>query len=227
MRYIFLDLDNTICLSKQLVKLPMLRDLELMNGSFKVCIVSGAEYSRMLVQAPLNYVLYMAQNGNETWDGETLLWKNELLDKDDIFQHIVQVATELGIRIGYDMIDDRGSQISFSFVGHHAEQSLKDAFDPDRKIRISLLEKFPHLRAVIGGTTCIDYIPQTKGQNIARLLKQRKIKQSDCLYIGDAFMNHGNDATVMGVIPTFQVESPLGTYEFIKQLYDPRYFPLR
>lgn len=227
LRYLFMDLDNTICKSKQLVELSMLRELEIMNGSFKIGIVSGAEYSRMITQAPLNYVLYMAQNGNETWDSEVLLWKNELRNKDQIFQHIVQIATALGVRIENDMINDRGSQISFSFVGHHAEQGKKDNFDPDRKIRIALLDKFPFPGAVIGGTTCIDYIPFTKGQNIQRYLDKKKIKQSDCLYIGDAFMPYGNDATVMGVIPTFQVEPPLGTYNFIKQLYDPRYFPSR
>jgi hypothetical protein len=34
-------------------------------------------------------------------------------------------------------------------------------------------------------------------------------------------MPYGNDITVMGVIPTFQVRSPLETHKFIKQ-YDCR-----
>lgn len=221
MKYIFFDLDGTLCESKQPIDLHLLRDLEILNGHYRVIIISGAEYSRMLVQAPIAYVTYMAQNGNEVYENGNLLWKNIFMEKPKVEQHYSQCAYELGIQIEDDMVDDRGCQISFSFIGHNAPKEIKALFDPKREIRMELLKKYPFDHAVIGGTTCIDYIPYTKGENIREYLKLHKIKSCECLYIGDAFMPYGNDTTVVGVIPTFQVRSPLETQKFINQ-YDCR-----
>lgn len=217
MKYLFFDLDGTLCESKQLVEPKMLCELERLNERFKVVIISGAELIRMKTQAPLSYVVYMAQNGNQAFD-ERFLWTNELKNKDKILEHINLLAQVMGIKITDDMIDDRGSQISLSFVGHHAPLAEKKKFDPDRKIRIALLEKYPFKGAVIGGTTCIDYIPFTKGENISRYLSLRKIRPYRCLYFGDAFMNYGNDSTVCGIVPTFQVKGPLDTLNFVKYM---------
>lgn len=217
-KYLFFDLDGTLCESKKNLKEDMLFELGRLSKKYSIIIVSGAEISRMLVQAPLKYKTFLSQNGNEAYENEILLWSNESTNKKEIMQHITQCVDELQIKIGEDMIDDRGSQISFSFMGHHAPLEVKQKFDPTRKIRSDLLYKFPFQGAVIGGTTCIDYIPYTKGENIARYLFNKDIQPHECLYIGDAFMNHGNDATVLGVIPIHQVSSPLETLNFIKNL---------
>ena len=226
MKYIFFDLDGTLCESKQLVEIPIIRELEILNSTYKVIIVSGAEFSRMLIQAPMHFITYMAQNGNETWDNGNLLWNNVFTEREKVLEHINLVAKEMKVEITEDMIDDRGCQISFSFVGHHSPLEIKKKFDPDRKKRIALLEKYPYHNAVIGGTTCLDYIPFTKGENILKYIRLRKIRPAECVYVGDAFMNYGNDSTVVGVIPTFQVKSPLETLKFIKQ-YDCRNLPSR
>lgn len=218
MKYIFFDLDGTLCESKQFVKIEMLDELKLLALKYKVFIVSGAELSRMLVQCPLDDVVYMAQNGNEVMEAGRLLWTNELFNKDEIRKHIMQLAIEMDMGLNDDMIDDRGSQISFSFVGHHAPLEKKKKFDPDREIRKRLLQQYPFPKAVIGGTTCIDYIPYNKGENIQKYLDQNKIKRSECLYVGDALQGYGNDATVCGVIPTFEIKSPLDTLNLIKEL---------
>ena len=57
-KYLFFDLDNTLCESKQNVQVFMLKELERLNESKKVFIVSGAELSRMLIQCPLKYTTY-------------------------------------------------------------------------------------------------------------------------------------------------------------------------
>lgn len=215
MKHLFLDLDGTLCESKQFVKTDMLGVLQSLK--LDVMIISGAEYSRMLIQCPIDAV-FMPQNGNEVWDKGKCLWQNELFDKPEIRKHINSLACEMDMGINDDMIDDRGSQISFSFVGHHAPHDKKKAFDPERKIRKALLEKFPFPKAVIGGTTCIDYIPYNKGENIKKYLDLKGWRPQDCLYIGDALKPMGNDETVCGVIPTFEIKSPLETYNFIKEL---------
>jgi phosphomannomutase len=217
-KYLFFDLDGTLCESKKDVKDDMLQELGRLSKKYGIILVSGAELSRMLIQAPLKYAIFMAQNGNEAYDHENMLWQNEFENKKFVIDHIETVAKELDIKIVDDMIDDRGSQVSFSFIGHHAPLEVKKLFDPTRKKRADLLDKYKFTGAVIGGTTCIDYAPYTKGENIQRYLKLKNIRPQDCLYMGDAFMNFGNDATVLGVIPVHKINTHEDTLEFIKQL---------
>lgn len=217
--YLFFDLDGTLCESKKELEDNMLNELARLSKKYQIILVSGAEYNRMLTQAPLKYATFMSQNGNEAYENDKFLWLNKLENREEIMDHIRKVSLfQLNDVPREDMVDDRGAQISFSFVGHHAPLEVKKKFDPDRKIRANILEKMPFKNALIGGTTCIDYIPFTKGENIARYMKLKNIKTTECLYIGDAFMNYGNDATVMGVIPIHQVKSPLETLNFIKLL---------
>lgn len=218
MRYIFCDLDNTLCDSKQPLSRGVLEELKRLNEKNKICIVSGAEIERMRMQAPLLYSAFFAQNGNETYDGEELLWKNEFPQKERVLEHVRLLAQYLDIEITDDMIDDRGSQVSFSLVGHNADPLLKNAFDPDRHIRMNLLDLYPFEGAVIGGTTCIDYVPATKGKNILRFMKLKGLNPSECLYIGDAFMKYGNDETVLGIIPILKVDNWSQTLKFLKQI---------
>lgn len=217
-KYIFIDLDGTLCESKQNVKLDMLRELEHINESRRIFIVSGAELSRMLTQAPLKYVTYFSQNGNYQYDGDRVIRENKLTNRDEILKHIHTIALDLKLEITSDMIDDRGSQISFSFVGHNAPFEAKKQYDPDRSRRMEILKKYPFPNALVAGTTCIDYIPKTKGENIEHYLKLRKIKPSDCLYIGDALEEGANDYSVIGVIPTHAVKNPQETLEFLRTL---------
>lgn len=217
-KYLFFDLDGTLCESKKEIKEDMLLELGRLSKKYGIVIVSGAELSRILIQAPIRYATFLSQNGNEAYENQKLLWLNDFKDKELVKEHIDLCAKEMKVKIGDDMVDDRGAQISFSFIGHHAPLETKKLFDPTRKIRSDLLYKYPFKGAVIGGTTCIDYIPYTKGDNIKRYMELKGIKQQECLYIGDAFMNYGNDSTVMGVIPIHQVRSPLETLEFIQQL---------
>jgi phosphomannomutase len=214
-KYLLFDLDGTLCESKKELREDMLQELGRLSKRYGIALVSGAELSRMMIQAPLKYATFMAQNGNESYENDKLLWANTFDNREEVMKHIEKIKIN---PMTDDMLDDRGCQISFSFIGHHAPLEVKKKFDPDRKVRHRLLEDHPFKGAVIGGTTCIDYIPYTKGENIKRYMDLKDIKPHECLYIGDAFMNHGNDATVLGVIPVHQVNSPLETLNFIKNL---------
>jgi hydroxymethylpyrimidine pyrophosphatase-like HAD family hydrolase len=123
-----------------------------------------------------------------------------------------------------DLLQDRGCQISFSFVGHNADLASKKAFDPDGARRTKYLHSVPfedkEITVNVGGTTCLDYISKegTKGKNIERLLKLKKWKPEDCVYVGDALFKGRNDETVIGVIPNLvRVDSPIDTLKFIEE----------
>lgn len=207
-------MDGTICLSRQNATEEMLGELTRIDEKRKILIVSGAELSRMKLQVPLKYVTYFSQNGNIIYDGDKEVRYNELPDKEEILKHIELLKKDYPNA----EIEDRGSQLTVSFTGFTAPQDIKDRFDPDRKIRMEMLKKHPHPNAWVAGLTGIDYIPKTKGENIQHYLELRKIKPADCLYIGDALESGANDATVVGVIPTFSVKNSEETLKFLRQL---------
>lgn len=214
---LFFDLDGTLCESKQLVEKKMLKQLERLAKKHKIFIVSGGAIDRLMRQCPMDAV-FMSQNGNKTFENESILWENEFNNKIAVLEHIATLANAVNINVKADMIEDRGNQVSFSFVGHSAPFDVKRAFDPTREKRASLLSQFPFTHALIGGTTCIDYVPKTKGDNIRRYMELRDIQPHECLYFGDALQPFGNDYTVFGVIPTFPVNCPEDTYNFIKNI---------
>lgn len=217
MTHIFFDIDGTLCESKQKASNEMLRELFMLYRDYNICLVSGAPYLRMKYQVPLEAV-YFAQNGNEIFYEDVLENVNVFHDKEEALKHITLLSKKTGIEVNGETLEDRGSQLSFSLVGHNEPLEIKKAYDPDRKKRTALLEKYPFPRALIGGTSCIDYVPRTKGENIGSFISVNDIKPCECLYIGDALQGYGNDATVCGVIPTFEVKGPEDTLKFIKTL---------
>lgn len=217
MKYLFLDLDDTLCLSRQEVKPNMVAELRRLSENYKIAIVGGRTVEDMMAQIPLN-LLFMGQNGNIIHQYGGIHWTNELSNKEKIYEHVNLLAKEYNFKIGDDMLEDRGSQIVVSFVGFHAPYEIKQKFDSDRKIRLEMLKRFPHPNAYVAGTTGIDYIPKTKGENIQYYLELEGIKPTECLYIGDALDKGCNDYSVCGVIPTFAVKNPDDTLKFIKEL---------
>lgn len=212
--HIFLDMDGTLCKSRQNATEEMMYELEQISRSRYLYIVSGAELLRMELQVPLNNVIYFSQNGNEIYDDKKILWKNEMINKKEILEHIEILKNNYPNA----EIEDRGVSIVVSFTGFHAPQDIKDKFDPDRKIRMEMLRKFPHPNAYVAGLTGIDFIPKTKGENIKRYIEEYDINPTDCLYIGDALEKGANDETVVGIIPTFAVRNPEETLQFLKQI---------
>jgi len=70
-----------------------------------------------------------------------------------------------------------------------------------------------------GGTTGLDFFlaGHNKGVNVAHFIDRQKWNKEDCLYVGDALFPGGNDACVIGVIPTHAVGGPDETFEYIQE----------
>lgn len=195
-------MDGTVTESRQKISPKMKQAL---SGE-DIVVISGASREQMEYQLDGLPCIIMAQSGNDT-----PLWFNKLTDKEitEIHSHINKI-----IEVEYDMLEDRGCQITLSLVGHNANINLKKSFDPDHNKRKEMLRKTPFksktLVCRIGGTTCFDYTRKygTKGRNIARWIKENKISKSGCVYYGDAFFRGGNDESVKGVITIVEVENP-------------------
>jgi phosphomannomutase len=218
MKHIFADMDGTVCESREKISTTMLEALTHLKHD--LVIISGAERERMKVQLLGLDCYIMAQSGNDTH-----LWKKNLTEnnKKKILAHIKKI-----VEVKEDMIDDRGCQISLSFVGHHAPIELKKTFDPIGQTRIKLLKEKPFINNMlecrVAGTTCLDYTRKDgmKGKNIGKFIKQMGWDKKECIYFGDKLYKGGNDESVVGVIEVVPVKNPQDLLEKLKN-YDSRW----
>lgn len=235
-KHFFFDLDNTLTRSKSHITPEHKAILQELMRRADVVVVSG--HPQKDIHEHLEDVsgyLVLAQNGNfaQTADGK-ILWERRLtpMQVEAIHQFIGKARTHLAykVRDENDIIDDRGCQVAFSFIGHHENQDIKDAFDPDHAKRNKLLEDLKYdveklrndfnVDIYIGGTTNLDFVEhgKNKGFNIAQFIKTLDWKKEDCIYVGDALFPSGNDETVIGVIPTKAVKDYKETYAYLSSI---------
>lgn len=201
---IFVDCDNTICESRQKISPKMKKFLSKFPN---LIVVGGLNRERLEYQLDGLKCTILAQSGNDT-----PLWQNKLTDKED--KEIVLHVQKFSNLCNGGMLEYRGCQTSFSFIGHKENIERKKQFDPKQIIRQAILKQHPFksktLKVTIAGTTCLDYTKKNgdKGYNIARWIKENKINKKDCVYFGDALFKGGNDESVKGIIKTISVKNP-------------------
>ena len=97
------------------------------------------------------------------------------------------------------VIEDRGSQITFSALGHLAPIEEKIKWDPDfakrKKIAAILTTLIPEFSVRMGGATSIDVTKQgiDKGYGIRKLRDTLGVAIDDMIFVGDAVFPGGND----------------------------------
>ena len=98
-----------------------------------------------------------------------------------------------------DVIQDRGSQITFSALGQQAPLDEKKKWDPDfakrKKIKAILDKLIPEFSVRLGGATSIDVTKPgiDKAYGIRKLRDILCIAIHDMIYVGDAVFPGGND----------------------------------
>jgi len=227
-RHIFFDMDGTVTRSRTRITAEMKQMLDSLTASGRdVVIISGADVGQIKNQMTDSTGFFLAQNGNHavrTPEG-SMLWEENLTEREraEIMAHI-HTLPRFDVENEHDLVHDRGSQIAYSFIGHHEAIEKKEAFDPGGKKRAGMLNMHPlvsdTVEVKIGGTTTLDYFKKGrhKGFNVMRLVAHEGWAKEDCLYIGDALFPGGNDEAVIGVIDTLQVAGPEETMERIKDI---------
>lgn len=221
----FFDLDGTLTPSRQLIKAHMLQLLSTIDR--EIVVVSGSKNSQIRKQIGDIKIFSLGQNGNHAVDtADRLLWNNVLTleEKKLAEQHIAHIQPVLQHYIPdtTDLVEDRGSQISFSIYGHNAPPEEKKACDGDFKKRQTLLAQFPFvsesMEVQMGGSTCLDYFKKNsnKGTNVAKLIKKMGWSKDECIYFGDALFSGGNDETVVGVIDIVKVRDEDDTFKILQ-----------
>ena len=102
-------------------------------------------------------------------------------------------------RVWGEIVEDRGSQITFSALGQQAPLVEKEKWDPDyakrKKIKAILDKRIREFSVRIGGSTSIDITKPgiDKAYGIKKLQEILHISLKEMIYIGDALFVGGND----------------------------------
>ena len=145
---------------------------------------------------------------------------------------IKKVAQDLGLWVEDsfgDIIEDRGSQITFSALGQNAPIALKEDWDRDGSkkelLRRNLSILLPNLEVRKGGSTSIDITAQgmDKAFGVEKLREYSSKEIGELLFIGDRLEFGGNDYPVLKTgIQTKKVSSWEDTLEIINDLLKGR-----
>lgn len=227
-KYLFFDLDGTLTPSRQLIKKEMFDLLPTLNRT--IIVVSGSKNTQIREQVGDLSIFSLGQNGNQAIDvSGKLLWENVLFEDERkvVYEHIELIRPLLihTIPDHTDLIEDRGSQISFSIYGHNADPDEKKACDGDFKKRRAILAQCPFvsntMEVQLGGSTCLDYFKKgfNKGTNVKRLIEMMSWNKEECVYFGDALFPGGNDDTVVGIVDTIKVRNEDDTLSILKETF--------
>ncbi len=235
------DLDGTLAESKSSIDEEMAQLLSKLLVHHCVAVISGGDveqFEKQLVAgidktSNLSNLYLFPTNATKmyrvTKDGLELVYREDLPSdlKDRVFTALKEASEGIDIPWGNsysDIIEDRGSQITFSALGQKAPLELKRTWDADaskRKIMVERLEKvLPDLNIKIGGTTSIDITKKgiDKAYAVKKLL-EFGFDFYDILFIGDALFEGGNDYAVRALgIPFVAVSNVAETKEAIAKM---------
>ncbi|MDH6181669.1 phosphomannomutase [Microbacteriaceae bacterium SG_E_30_P1] len=219
-RAVVFDLDDTLAESKSTMHPDMSAALAALLERVEVCIISGGRFEQFQAQAlngfeasedALSRLHLMPTCGTRyyRWDGgDWALQYAEDLTEDEKSRSIAALeegARELGLwhpEPWGPIIEDRGSQITFSALGQQAPVAEKVAWDPDGAKKRALWEyvapRLPDLEVRGGGSTSIDITRKgiDKAYGIAKLQEARGHSLDELLFIGDRLDETGNDYPV-------------------------------
>jgi phosphomannomutase len=240
-KLIVFDLDGTLAESKSSLDPEMATLLGTLLDLVKVAVISGGNWpqfqQQLLSNLPhderLKNLSILPTCGTKFYQYKSS-W--EILYSEDFTgeqkQKIIgslQKAIELSgfkpERVWGELIEDRGSQITFSALGQQAPLEEKKKWDPDfakRKKMKALLDTFiPEFSVRLGGATSVDVTKPgiDKGYGIRKLRDVLGVAITEMVFIGDALFPGGNDypAKEAGAL-SIQVRDPNETKRVIEAI---------
>ena len=214
-KLIVYDLDGTLAESKSSLDAEMAVRLHDLLGIVKVAMISGGGWpqfeQQLLANLPhdgrLVNLSLLPTCGTKffqyTGDWEKLYSEDFTPDeKEKIVSSLKKALGVAGFKVEKvwgEVIEDRGSQITYSALGQQAPLEEKDKWDPDyakrKKIKAILDTYIPEFSVRIGGATSIDVTKPgiDKAYGIRKLRDLLGILLKEMIYIGDALFVGGND----------------------------------
>jgi phosphomannomutase len=236
------DLDGTLAESKSAITPRMAGLLVRLLDEVQVCIISGGAFPQFQTQVldhldatpqQLATLNLMPTNGTRYYLHRDDTWREIYSEDlpDATKRKVVDVLTEGAKTLGLwedktwgDIIEDRGSQITFSALGQRAPVAAKSDWDPDgskkERLRAWAAERLPDLEVRSGGSTSIDVTAQgiDKAYGMRKLMAELHVGMDDIVFVGDRLDPQGNDHPVEAMgIRSVSVKNWQGTAEFVEQ----------
>jgi phosphomannomutase len=242
-KLIVFDLDGTLAQSKAPIDAEMATLLRALLGFVKVAIISGGDWpqfeKQLLAHLPhdkgLANLSLLPTCGTKfyryTGDWEKIYSEDfTTAEKEKIIAALNQSIVAAGCKVEKtwgEVIEDRGSQITFSALGQQAPLGEKKLWDPDfakRKSMKALLDTLvPEFSVRLGGATSVDITKPgiDKAYGIRKLRDILCIAIQDMIYVGDALFPGGNDypAKEAGT-PSIEVRDPEETKTVIQAILE-------
>ena len=235
------DLDDTLAPSKSSLDPKMASLLAELLEVVQVCVISGGQFGQFESQliaglpasaAPRFDKLHLLPTcGTQYYRFEAGAWHQQYAEnlteaqKNAALAALETNAKELGLwesETWGPILEDRGSQITFSALGQSAPVDAKKAWDPtgSRKesLRAAVAPLLPDLEVRSGGSTSIDITRKgiDKAYGMRKLADLTGIPLDRMIFVGDRLDEGGNDYPVKALgVRTVAVEGWPDTAAFV------------
>ncbi len=232
-KLIAFDLDDTLAITKSPISDRIGELLVKLLDHYDVCVISGGRFEQFKLQvldrleAPahkLNRMHLMPTCGTRYYRYDELKkdWALQYAEDltDDEKSRTKKALEQCAKALGYweekpygEVIEDRGSQMTFSAIGQQAPAEAKYAWDPTGEKKLAIRDKVAplllDLEVRAGGTTSVDVtrIGIDKAYGMTKLIEALDISKDEILFIGDKLQEGGNDYPVKAMgIDSIEVE---------------------
>lgn len=239
-RLVAFDLDDTLAASKSPIPGDIAAALVRLLDTAEVCVISGGQWAQFDQQvlahlgaspSQLSRLHLMPTCGTRylRHDGEGWRSVYERPLTDEQRARAMDALTTEAKRLGLwetdtwgDVVEDRGSQITFSALGQAAPVDAKKAWDPTGEKRSALVAAvaplLPELEVRSGGSTSVDISPKgiDKAYGMRQLAEETGIDLQEMLFVGDRLDPEGNDYPVKAIgVPCVETTGPEQTVRII------------
>lgn len=228
-RLVAFDLDDTLAPSKSPVPQRMLDVFARLLEQTTVAVISGGNFEQFesqlvsqldgadsVSEAALERLHLLPTCGTRYERREAGAWHTVYREhlseeeRDGALTALREEAQRLGLWEAEpwgEILEDRGSQVTFSALGQRAPVDAKHAWDPtgERKntLRAAVAARLPDLEVRSGGSTSVDITRRgiDKAYGMRKLEEHTGISLDDMIFVGDRLDPDGNDYPVkaMGV----------------------------
>ena len=214
-KLVVFDLDGTLAQSKEAIDSEMAAVLHRLLGTVKVALISGGDWPQFEKQV----LSHLGKNAN--LENLSILptcgtkfykydhdWHNVYAEdftseqKKNIVNSLNTAIDQSGLKaekVWGEVIEDRGSQITYSALGQQAPLEEKKKWDPEfakrKKIKALLDPMLGDFSVRLGGSTSIDITKPgiDKAYGIRKLRDILGIAIEEMIFVGDALFPGGND----------------------------------
>ncbi|WP_125131392.1 HAD-IIB family hydrolase [Microbacterium sp. 10M-3C3] len=243
-RLVAFDLDDTLAPSKSAID-PRIGDLLIaLAERVEVAIISGGQLTQFEKQVVdrlpaasadvLARIHLMPTCGTQYYrledGGIRTVYAHSLTDdeKSRALAAVQEEARRLGLwesETWGPILEDRGSQITFSALGQQAPLEAKTAWDPTgekkNRLREAVAARIPDLEVRSGGSTSVDITHRgiDKAYGMRQLAEVTGIPLDDMLFVGDRLDPDGNDYPVLAMgVACHAVEGWHDTADYLDEL---------